>query len=332
MEPLSGEEKSAILLGSLPPESVEQVLAVLDPGLSLRLRTLISNQEEAPQLDQLQAIYDELSVQTSPEAGLEMAGGEPGVVPEDEPEDGLDHDGNPVDFDQTDDPVADLKEVPLENLVVALEKEQPQTVALILGQLDERHAQEVLQRQEEDRRREIIVRLAHEVQAQPVVLREIARTVTRNALEVKAEDQGLDEESRYQKVADLLHSLDREERLASLQAIHDADPETAELVAGYLYQFEDVMIIADRSLQTILGQVELKDLATALAEMSAEYVERVTGNLSDRQGKLLASEMEFLGPVSANEIRQAKQTVERLIRQQDQDGKLVWTEQRFSGE
>ena len=81
----------------------------------------------------------------------------------------------------------------------------------------------------------------------------------------------------------------------------------------------------------MLGQVELKDLATALAEMSTEYVERITGNLSDRQGKLLASEMEFLGPVSANEIRQAKQIVERLIRQQDQDGKLVWTEQRFSG-
>ena len=332
MDALSGEEKSAILLGSLPPESVEQVLAVLDPGLSLRLRTLISTQEEAPQLEQLQAIYDELSVQDSPQSGLEMPGGEPGVDPGAEAEEGLDQDGNPLVFDPTDDPVADLEAVPLENLVFALEQEQPQTVALILGQLDERRAQEVLQRQEEDRRREIIVRLAHEVQAQPVVLREIARTVTRNAVERKAEHQQLDEESRYQKVADLLHSLEREERLASLQAIHDADPETAELIAGYLYQFEDVLIIADRSLQTILGQVELKDLATALAEMSAEYVERVTGNLSDRQAKLLTSEMEFLGSVSANEIRQAKKVVERLIREQDQDGKLVWTEQRFSGE
>ena len=332
METLSGEEKSAILLGSLPAESVEQVLAVLDPGLSLRLRSLISRYQDAPQLDQLQAIYDELSTQNADQLVPSTDHSQHQGTTQEEADPGLDSEGNPVTLDQTDDPIADLKAVPLENLAFALEKEQPQTVALILTQLDEELTQELLQRQEEDRRREIIVRLAQELQARPVVVREIARTVTRNALEFDDQGQGPGEESRHQKVADLLHSLEREERLASLQAIHDADPETAELVASHLYQFEDVMIIEDRSLQMILGQVEIRDLATALSEMSADYVDRITQNISERQAKLLTSEMEYLGPVSANEIRQAKKVVEQIIRQQDEDGKLVWTESRYTGE
>src|SRR5205823_4018231 len=96
--------------------------------------------------------------------------------------------------------------------------------------------------------------------------------------------------ARHRKMADMLRLLDKPERMAVLTALEGKDPGTAGEIKKYLYQFEDLLRVDNRSMQKLLMDVDAKSLATALKGATDAIKDKVLGNLSKRAQENLKEE------------------------------------------
>ena len=90
-----------------------------------------------------------------------------------------------------------------------------------------------------------------------------------------------------------------------------------------LYQFEDLLLIEDRSIQKLLAEIDSKTLGLALKDAPQEISEKVMGNLSKRARESLTEEISFLGLVPSAELQRAQKAVVEVIQRLDQAGELV---------
>jgi flagellar motor switch protein FliG len=117
--------------------------------------------------------------------------------------------------------------------------------------------------------------------------------------------------------------LEKTDRMELLTALEQEDPQTASGVKEYLYQFEDLLAIEDRSVQKLLAEIDSKNLALALKGAQQEIVDKVLSNLSKRARESLAEEMELSGTVPPRHIQEAQKVVLALFQRLDQAGELV---------
>jgi flagellar motor switch protein FliG len=71
-----------------------------------------------------------------------------------------------------------------------------------------------------------------------------------------------------------------------------------------MFVFEDIAKLTDRELQSLLREVDQKDLIVALKSASEELKEKVLGNMSERVRTFITEEMEFQGPMRLSEVEE----------------------------
>ena len=94
-------------------------------------------------------------------------------------------------------------------------------------------------------------------------------------------------------------------------------------VKEYLYSFDDLLVIEDRSMQKLLAEIDSKSLASALKGASDPIKDKVRSNLSKRARETLNEEMELLGTIPPTTIQQAQKAVVEVIQHLDQAGELT---------
>src|SRR5581483_10133079 len=156
------------------------------------------------------------------------------------------------------------------------------------------------------------LQLGRTVPVDPDVMQCIARAVLSKKGHVEEAPPPPSEQARYKKMAEMLRTLLRPDRMAILNALEN-DSEVAAGVKEFLYQFEDVLRIEDRSLQELLGEVDAKSLATSLKGAPDEIRDKIMNNISKRAREALAEEMEFLGAAPAAQIEQAHKSIAEVI-------------------
>lgn len=333
MPPSTGEDKAAFVLLNLAPEAAETVLARLGPERGGRLRERMQSLGQEPESDELAAQvlreFAELVRGAVPPAGAPGPKAEaPSPTGEAAPR--LPRKAEPPPVDEGElgaDPVAALRELDVEKLAAALQGEQARTVTLVLNCLEGEKAGEVLKRLQPETRRVVSLQLGKPVGGGTAVVERIARAVVRKALAVVEKPGESGDEAKYKKVADMLRLLDKTERMEILTLLEENDAETAAKIKEWLYQFQDLLRIEDRSMQKLLSEIDSKNLAVALKGAPADISEKVLNNLSKRARETLAEEMEFLGSTSSAAVRQAQKAVVEVIQRLDQAGELVMTEE-----
>ena len=107
-----------------------------------------------------------------------------------------------------------------------------------------------------------------------------------------------------------------------LDNIDAQDPEVAETVRNMMFVFDDVSTLTDREIQTVLREVEQKDLVIALKAASEDVKEKILGNMSDRVRNFIEEEMEFLGPMRLSEVEEVQLRIVQKIRQLEEQGQV----------
>ena len=130
-------------------------------------------------------------------------------------------------------------------------------------------------------------------------------------------------DARFQKMAELLWTLECTERTEALAALQEHDAAAANQVRELLYQFADLLRLDARSIQKVLGQMDGKVLAVALKGAGDDIKQIVMDNMSKRAREGLLEEMEFLNNLQPDQIQQAQKTVVGVIQQLDQAGEIV---------
>jgi flagellar motor switch protein FliG len=124
-------------------------------------------------------------------------------------------------------------------------------------------------------------------------------------------------------LVDLLNRVDRSTERLIIDSLTESNEELAETVKNMMFVFEDIVQLDDRAVQSILREVDMKDLATALKGTSPEVQDKICRNMSERAMSMLKEDMEFMGPVRLKIVEESQQKIVAVIRKLEESGDLV---------
>jgi flagellar motor switch protein FliG len=202
-----------------------------------------------------------------------------------------------------------------------LRGEHPQTVALILAHLAAPHTAAVLKELDPTFGAEVVLRVARMEKVSPDMLTLIERSIlTETDL---APAQGLTTSGGPAVVADVLILIAPSLEKAIMKGVEASDPALCEQIRNLMFVFEDVVSLDDRSLQRLLREVDVKELALALKSASNEVKNKIMGGMSQRASAALKEEMEMLGPARKRDIEAAQTAIVAMIRKLEDAGEIV---------
>lgn len=202
-----------------------------------------------------------------------------------------------------------------------LEKEHPQTIALVLSTQHVQHASEILSWLPEELQADVVYRIAKIEKVSPDVItgieealnKELGRSIGREQKQVGG----------IEKVVDLLGHLTNNLDADILETIEETDPEMAEEIRKLMFTFENLISLDGRSLQMILREVNNDSLTMALKTASDEMKEKIFANMSTRAADMIRDDLEAMGPVRLSEVEAMQQSIVKIAMKLEEEGKLV---------
>ena len=214
-----------------------------------------------------------------------------------------------------------LQTVDLLPLIDFLETEHPQTIALILTQLNTRKASDLINHLPLEVQREVIFRIAKMSAPQPNVLREVEDVIRQHIGAGLGSETGT--RGGAERVADILSASGRTTERNIMEGLREWDPELATTIKGLMFVFDDLVGLEDRALQKILMQVDQRDLALALKAAPDALTEKVLKNVSERVGAAVREEIELLGSVAVSEVDDAQARVLEVASELEEKGEVT---------
>jgi flagellar motor switch protein FliG len=83
------------------------------------------------------------------------------------------------------------------------------------------------------------------------------------------------------------------------------------------------MALSNRDVQTVLRDVDTKDLTVALKGASEELKAHIFSNMSKRLSAMIQEEMDFLGPIRRSDREEAQQRIVNVVRRMQDNGDIV---------
>jgi flagellar motor switch protein FliG len=316
---VTGQRKAAILLVTLGPVAAAEVFRHLEEQEIERL-SLEMAQVERVSPDVAGAVYDEVAETAAAfeyvaEGGVEFArevldkslGAE-------RAEEIISRLAAMIEMR----PFEFLRRTPPDQIAAFLAKESAQTIALTVANLSKSLAAQVLAQLPGERQVEVARRIALMNETSPEVIRDVEDVIRTKLSSVVSQEYAA--AGGVKSLADILNNADRSTERKVLETLTETDSELAEEVRMLLFVFEDVVKLDDRSLQTVLREVDSKDLALALRGAGEEVKEKITGNLSQRAAEMLKEEMDYMPPQKRSAIEEAQGRIVAAVRRLEDAG------------
>lgn len=202
-----------------------------------------------------------------------------------------------------------------------IKDEHPQTIALILVNLDPAIASDLLSMLTEEITSDVALRIANLEKVQSGMVEEIDK-VFEEILSNK--DQSATQEAGgVSRLAEILNSIDGGTAEQIIDDIEENDPDLADEIKQMMFVFEDIVLVDDRGLQKVLRSVESQELAVALKAASEEVKEKIFKNMSERAADILKEEMEVSGAVRMKDVTDAQQKITRIVQEMERKGEVI---------
>ena len=219
-----------------------------------------------------------------------------------------------------------IRSASVDELVVSLEGEQPQAIAVVLSELDPKKSQEILSLLNEETRLKTVWRMTNPDLLGFGVRQRIASIVGERLKSLKGGEVFVarpgKREENLRKLAIVLSGLEKDLRDQLLGEIVKQDEETGKMVRTLMITWEDILSVADRSLQESLRTVETQQLAIALHGADEEVAQKIRSNISERVRAMLDEEIKLMQEPLEKEILSAREEVVKPLREANEEGKL----------
>jgi flagellar motor switch protein FliG len=214
-----------------------------------------------------------------------------------------------------------LRNVDPNQIIPYIAKEHPQTISLILTQLDPGQAAGVMNGLPEELQADVSFRIAGMENISPQVLRELEDALAQDLQAILTGQ--ITEIGGPKAVAEILNRTGRSTEKAVLERLDAQDPELAEQVRNQMFVFDDIAKLTDREIQMILREVDTKDLSVALKGGNDELKDRIFTNVSERVGTMIKEEMDFSGPIRMSDVEEVQLRVVQVVRQLEEAGQVT---------
>lgn len=216
--------------------------------------------------------------------------------------------------------VDSLRKADAQQLAKIVSREHPQTLALILCNLDSTKAARVLSELPEALRAQVARRMAALDQVSPDVTNRLAKIIG-SKLRTVGESR-LESFGGIRTVAELLNHADSEISEAVLKQITDDDPALGQEIRQIMFVFEDLLNVTQDALRKLLGKVDRKILTLALKGSSPVIKRHFGSAMSQRAADMLEEDMQALGPVRIKDVQNAQQALIATARQMADQGEI----------
>jgi flagellar motor switch protein FliG len=319
---MRGRRKAAILLVTMGPKKAAEVFSHLSEAEIEELSLEMAKTGEIPR-DQVESVLQEVAENSlaltsiaeggvayakdvleralGPEKAAEITGRLSAVI-----------EMRPFEF---------LTRTPPEQINAFLRNEAPQTKALVISSLHTTLAAEVLSLLDEDQQADVSLRIARMSETSPAVIREVETVMRQKLSNVLSEEYAAS--GGVKSLADILNHADRPTERNVLDTLADSDEELAEEIRALLFVFEDIVKLDDRSVQTVLKDVDDADLALALRGVAEEVRQKVLDNMSERRAEMLVEEIEYQPPQRKSVVEDAQGRIVAEIRRLEDAGEIT---------
>lgn len=322
MAELTGVKKSAILLLSLPPEEGAAILKRLSPEMRDEVtREIASTGDVSLEIrkDVLGEYYQlALANNYISEGGLEYAKNLLNLaLPADEAAKAI----KQVTQQVATTPFAFLQKAESENLLTFIQDEHPQTIALILAHLPAQKASEILVGLPSQKQIEVVKRVANMEQTNPEVIKEVEKGLEHRLSDIVS--QTFEKAGGVDTVAEILNLADRSTEKGIMEGLETEDPELVESIRRLMFVFEDIMLVNDKGIQSVLKEVDNQELGLALKTASDELKQKIFKNMSERAAQMIQEDMQFMGPVRVSDVESAQQKIVDIVRRLEDSGEII---------
>ena len=214
-----------------------------------------------------------------------------------------------------------LKQADSEHLLMYIQDEHPQTISLIMAHLSPKQAAEILGGLTPKKQLEVVKRIARMEQTTPEAIRMVEQGLESRLASIVTQD--LESAGGVQSVAEMLNLCDRTTEKGILENLEEADPDMVEQIRKLMFVFEDIILVNDKGIQSMLREVENDELAIALKTASEAMQEKIFKNMSTRAAEMIKENMEFMGPVRLSDVEQAQQRIVDIVRRLEETGEVI---------
>jgi flagellar motor switch protein FliG len=214
-----------------------------------------------------------------------------------------------------------LDNVETSQLIGFLQKEHPQTVALLLAHMKSDKAAATLSALSPEMQVEVATRIATMESISPEVLSQVEQQLSQIMKSFFSGDTA--EVGGVKSVAEMLNMVDRSAEKNILGTLERDDPELATEIKSLMFVFEDMLLLDDKSIQKVLKEVDSKELSLALKGANEQVQTKFLSNMSQRASEIIKEEISFMGPKRLREVEEAQQKIVDIVRRLESENEII---------
>lgn len=213
--------------------------------------------------------------------------------------------------------IADMEPRQIYNLI---RHEQPQTIALVLSYVGSDKAAESLAMFQSEQRDKVLERLATLAPTPIEVVEKVVQVlVSKRGV---SQTRALNQTGGVKTAADVLNAMDRNQSKTVLSSIEERNPELGQAIRQKMFTFEDLIILDVSTLQRILREVDMRELALALKSASDKLKTTLLSCITKRAAESVQEEMSFMGAVRLRDIEAAQLRIIESVRRLEAEGSV----------
>ena len=319
---LTGTQKSAILMMLLGEEEASEILKNLGPKEVQHLGSAMYSVQGLDQ-DTVNRVLDEFLDIIKEQTSLGLGAGNyiRNVLMKALGEDKAQSVLSRITPSSSDRPIEILDWMDARAISELIVDEHPQIIALIISYLDFSMGAGVLTLLPDDLQPEIIRRIATLETVQPDALRELEDVMQRKFkanTTLRATQVG-----GVKAAAKIMNFTNQNMEARIMKNIGKDDKILMQSIQESMFVFETLIMSDDKSLQTLLRNVEAELIVLALKGADEALRDKLFSCMSSRAAANIMDEMEALGPVRLAEVQDAQKQVIAVARRLSDEGTIV---------
>ena len=321
-EKLSGTQKSAILMMLLGEEEASEILKNLSPREVQHLGAAMYSVQGLDQ-DTVNRVLDEFLAIIKEQTSLGLGAGNyiRNVLNKALGEDKAQSVLSRITPSSSDRPIEILDWMDARSISELIIDEHPQIIALVISYLDFGLGADVLMLLPDEIQSDVIGRIATLETVQPDALRELEDVMQRKFkanTTLRATQVG-----GVKAAARIMNFTKQDMEARIMKELAKGDKLLMQGIQEAMFVFDNLLGSDDKSLQTLMRNVDTEDLVLALKGADEPLREKLFSCMSARAAANLADEMEALGPVRLTEVQEAQKRIINVARRLSDEGSIV---------
>jgi hypothetical protein len=190
-------------------------------------------------------------------------------------------------------PLDELLQAPVEDIAALVRDEHPQTIAVVLGQLESDRAGMVLARLPQDVQMAVSRRMRDTAETDGRALREVAAAMG----------------NRWQQTIGVGERTGNSADTGPVARAPKEPSRATEEPRKRMFSFEDLASLGEEELRAGLDRTDSRELAVALRTATKQLTQKVFSCLSAHGSRRLRARMQQIGPVRLSEVEAAQRNV-----------------------